>query len=82
VGLRNLTTSTIRGARASVRLPAALRAGTSRGASFGPVAVGRLGRIFVRIPVGSRARPGVYRLTVRVVVGDAVVTKRVALRVR
>jgi predicted extracellular nuclease len=82
VGLRNRTTSAIRGARASVRLPAGLRAGRSRSAAFGTVQAGRLGRLVLRIPVGPRARRGAYRLTVRIAVGDAVVTRRVVLRVR
>jgi hypothetical protein len=82
VSLQNRTAASVRGARVRVLLPAALRTGTSRSAAWRTVRVGRTGVATVRIRVGSRARPGTYRLTVRTTVGGDVMSRRVALRVR
>ncbi|CAB4892042.1 unannotated protein [freshwater metagenome] len=82
VGVRNATTGPLRGARVRVGLPASLRAGGTRTVRLGTVRAGRLGVARLGIRVGTRARRGVHRITVRTTVGGETRTRRVALRVR
>ena len=82
LGVRNATTSPLRGTRVRVALPTALRAGGARSVRFTQVRAGRLGTATLRIRVGENARRGTHRVTVRFAVGDEVLVRRVTLRVR
>lgn len=82
VGLRNVTTGAVRGARVRVTLPASLRASGARTVNLRTVRAGGLGIAKFALRVGPGARKGTHRITVRTTVGGDTIVRRVSLLVR